>query len=221
MNTQDKLNAEIPPLILNRRDAVAQEDWDKLDEIDRNLADLLWPFLVMLARWFTSKFYSLALDECDLAHDAYVKITTVLDRYDPNRPFVPWTVRICYHLWIDTVRQMRREIESGCVSDQKALEDLDDEGAVEDGIFPTAVAENPETVLLNKEQMETFYEELHDDPELEEVGNAIRDGCEIKPRFLADWLDTEVEDINRRMKRFWRRLRRWLEDHKIDDAEDD
>lgn len=45
-------------------------------------------------------------------------------------------------------------------------------------------------------------------PELEEVVYAILDGCEENPRFLAEWLNIPVSEVNNRIKRLRRRADR-------------
>ena len=51
-----------------------------------------------------------------------------------------------------------------------------------------------------------IYDVTADDPEVEELVTAILDGCESKPRMLAQQLGTDVQDINNRLKRLRRRV---------------
>lgn len=68
---------------------------------------------------------------------------------------------------------------------------------------------NPENVLIEQEYREWIAREVGEllsvsDPALREVVEAVLDGCEPKPRFLADSLGTDVSDINKRLKRLRR-----------------
>jgi DNA-directed RNA polymerase specialized sigma24 family protein len=71
---------------------------------------------------------------------------------------------------------------------------------------------SPEAIVLEKEVAEQVAERadalcqaVTDEPELEAVMNAILNGCEPKPRYLAAELGVSFEDINNRLKRLRRR----------------
>lgn len=75
-----------------------------------------------------------------------------------------------------------------------------------------ARSSDPERIVLEKEateelerKVDTLFQAVDGDPELEEVLNAIISGCEPKPRYLAAELGVPVEDIYNRMKRLRRR----------------
>ncbi len=61
-----------------------------------------------------------------------------------------------------------------------------------------------------KEQMERranmIFNAVSGEPELEEVVEAIINGCEPKPRYLAAEIGVPVEDIYNRRKRIRRRV---------------
>lgn len=74
----------------------------------------------------------------------------------------------------------------------------------------------PEEVILDKESDEERREKalikyaaifyaIEGDEELEEVLDAVINGCELKPRFLARELNVPVENINNRLKRLRRK----------------
>jgi DNA-directed RNA polymerase specialized sigma24 family protein len=74
----------------------------------------------------------------------------------------------------------------------------------------------PEEVLISKESDEerlnrTLYKysalfyAIEGDAELEEVLEAVINGCELKPRFLAQELNVPVENIYNRLKRLRRK----------------
>lgn len=78
---------------------------------------------------------------------------------------------------------------------------------------------NPEQSFSEKEHYEivsqnvaTIFEVADSDPDLLSIVEAIADGCEPKPRFLAEALNVDVEEINNRLRRL-RRLGRKVNIH--------
>lgn len=74
----------------------------------------------------------------------------------------------------------------------------------------------PEEVLINKQSEEEMRDKalykysalfyaVSGDSELEEVLDAVINGCELKPRFLAQALNVPVENIYNRMRRLRRK----------------
>ena len=74
---------------------------------------------------------------------------------------------------------------------------------------------SPENILIEKESQidyskeikrkyDSLFEAANEDSELVDVIDAIIDGCQPKPRYLADKLQTSVPDINNRLKRLRR-----------------
>ena len=62
--------------------------------------------------------------------------------------------------------------------------------------------------LLQAERVNALFQAVSGEQELEEVLEAIMNGCEPKPRYLAAELGVPVEDINNRLKRLRRRVLR-------------
>jgi hypothetical protein len=62
-----------------------------------------------------------------------------------------------------------------------------------------------EKSLLTAERVNALFQAVSDDRELEEVVEAIMNGCEPTPRHLAAELNVSVQDINNRLKRLRRR----------------
>lgn len=71
---------------------------------------------------------------------------------------------------------------------------------------PLEILLGKERRLEAKEQLSALFEEISDDPELEELVEAIWDGCRPEPRFLAEYLSVPVKNINNRNKRLHRRV---------------
>ena len=67
---------------------------------------------------------------------------------------------------------------------------------------------NPEAIVLETEaaaqvaeRVDALFQAVNDEPDLEAVMNAILNGCEPKPRYLAAEIGVSVGDINNRLKR--------------------
>lgn len=90
-------------------------------------------------------------------------------------------------------------------------EEIDTSGSVSSK--PASVAaytQDPATVVLQRteiaEKITAIYEAAEADPELEAIIEAVIDGCEPKPRYLAEELQTTVTDINNRIRKLRRRV---------------
>ncbi len=75
--------------------------------------------------------------------------------------------------------------------------------------------QTPEETLLAaeehtaaKQRVQVLLDDVSDAPELERIILAILDGCEPKPRFLAEELNIPVEEVNNQLKRLRRRIRK-------------
>ncbi|MCZ7570770.1 MAG: hypothetical protein M5U01_19595 [Ardenticatenaceae bacterium] len=83
---------------------------------------------------------------------------------------------------------------------------------IEDVTLDDTYRYNPERVLIEKEEQErvkrradALIQAASEDPELEEVFQAVADGCKPQARYLAKQLGTSPQDIYNRMKRLRRR----------------
>lgn len=65
-----------------------------------------------------------------------------------------------------------------------------------------AIQQNNQTDAENKVQL--LFDIVNDKPELTQIIEAILEGCEPKPRFLAEYLKQPVENINNALKRLRR-----------------
>lgn len=82
---------------------------------------------------------------------------------------------------------------------------------VDDDILHNKHPETPEEALTRKEDekanADVLLEGAAQDPELGAIFEAVMDGCEPEPRYLAKYLNVSVDDIYNRMKRFRRKIR--------------
>ena len=68
-----------------------------------------------LTRYYVRRLPNGAAD--DAVQDALVAIHTKRHTYDPARPFGPWLAAVARHKWIDRLRTMRRQAETGLPED--------------------------------------------------------------------------------------------------------
>ena len=126
-------------------------------------------------------------------------------RWDPAKgPLVPWLK--------DQVKSVIDALANAAV---RRHETQAPEGDSAEEFVESPVASrspSPEAILLEKEAAEqvaeradALFQAVNREPELEAVMNAIINGCEPKPRYLAAELGVSVEDINNRLKRLRRR----------------
>lgn len=117
--------------------------------------------------------------------------------WDPAKgPLVPWLK--------DQVKSVIDALATSAPSRREALAGERDEEEQEEkelAVQPT----HQEQRLLTTERVNTLFQAVSDDRELEEVLEAIMNGCEPTPRQLAAELNVSVQDINNRLKRLRRR----------------
>lgn len=127
-------------------------------------------------------------------------------KWDPDRgPLIPWLKL-----------NLRSEIDALMKSDEHKHEqdEIDVDGEESTATVPSSTIDHlqdPVNILLDKVEEEEIakklaplYEATDEVPELAEIIDAVIDGTELKPRFLAEKLGTTVEDINNRLKRLRR-----------------
>ena len=134
-------------------------------------------------------------------------------KWDPDRgPLMPWLKL-----------NMRSEISALVNSDEHLHEqdenDEDNTPSATSSSDNIDSSHNPVDVVLHqakqeedKKRLAPFFEAAAEFPELAEIVEAVMNGCELKPRYLAEELGTTTADINNRLKRL-RRLA--LRDTKI------
>jgi DNA-directed RNA polymerase specialized sigma24 family protein len=122
-------------------------------------------------------------------------------RWDPAKgPLVPW-LKDQVKSVIDALAKAAVRRHETQAPEGDSLEEFV-EGPVASRLL------NPEDILLKKEaaaqmaeRADALFQAVSGEPELEAVMNAILNGCEPKPRYLAAELGVPVGEINYRLKR--------------------
>ena len=97
----------------------------------------------------------------DLTQDFFIKIFTVLDKYNFEYKFSTWAYRICYNLVIDHIRKHQAQVDSlddDSVSPRDMLES--DNVSREDGFRALARAETRDYVWRVVDQIPLKFREL-------------------------------------------------------------
>lgn len=97
----------------------------------------------------------------DLTQDFFIKIYTVLDKYNFEYKFSTWAYRICYNLVIDHIRKHQAQVDSlddDSVSPRDMLES--DNVSREDGFRALARAETRDYVWRVVDQIPLKFREL-------------------------------------------------------------
>ncbi len=97
----------------------------------------------------------------DLTQDFFIKIYTVLDKYNFEYKFSTWAYRICYNLVIDHIRKHQAQVDSlddDSVSSRDMLES--DNVSREDGFRALARAETRDYVWRVVDQIPLKFREL-------------------------------------------------------------
>lgn len=115
-------------------------------------------------------------DAEDLAQEVFIRIFSVLDRYDPSFPFSSWLYRITSNLCIDFIRrrrdgiisldqpvqsgegEMQRQLPSGTVMPDREVESKEMIAAVEQAIG--ALPEHYRVIVILRHQEQLSYEEI-------------------------------------------------------------
>ena len=161
----------------------------------------------------------------DLVQDVMVKTIEGVRKWDPDRgPLRPWLRAqlrsVMDHLYYSGPHYYEVAILEG--DDDEELSDRVVYHASKVSTLATTGSSSPEEVLLEKEAEEKAKEQIEQrinllfqavsgEPELEEVLEAIMNGCEPKPRHLAAEIGVPVEDVYNRRKRIRRRVSKLME----------
>lgn len=141
----------------------------------------------------------------DVAQEVFRKALDGTRKFDPERgTFMNWLRD-----------QARSELNHLAESVSHRL----DVELSEDELIPDANTANPEAALIAQEDRDehqkivsqtigAVFESVEGKPDLEEVVEAIMSGCTPYPRYLAKELNLAVKDVNNRLKRLRRLLRK-------------
>jgi DNA-directed RNA polymerase specialized sigma24 family protein len=177
------------------------------------LAYTIWR--ARIYRWSGDGNHLLAqgLSAEDIVQRVIEKTLTGQRKWDPNKgELLPW-LRDQVNSELDgLVKSAAHRYEMVLESDDSSGGDVRDKieyRAVEDGILGSVRPPNPENLLIEGEGSDlvsALFQAVDGDLELEEVLNAVMDGCELKPRHLAEMLGVPKQNINNRLKRLRRRV---------------
>lgn len=192
----------------------------------RELSDEDYDELVWFADWRVQYLQKInALPESSSAPDfvqsALLEAIKGKRKYDPARgELVPWLKSQIRSLIWNARDYHRRRPESRYPEsdDPEYVEDKLSFQAVEDGVFGDSIGINPEDIIIAKEEEEEagkvvgeLYQTIQGEPELEGIIDALLNGCEPKPRYLATELGVSVQEVHNRVNKLRRRFLRLKE----------
>ena len=129
----------------------------------------------------------------DLAQDVFLKVFTMLERYDPSYAFSSWLFKITSNLCIDYLR--KRRVETFPM-------DSPMDGA--DGEFTRqyeAPDPTPETLMIRKEQMETLQAAIDELPEHYRMIILLRHQENLSYDEIANSLEIPLGTVKARIHR--------------------
>jgi RNA polymerase sigma factor (sigma-70 family) len=197
-----------------------EQDWDAISREIVNFAQWeAWRY-----KWQDGNRWELAAGKTveDVVQDAIEKTIAGVRRWDPDkgelRPWLKAQVKsIMNHLYHSGPRRYEEAIPEDD-EDEEAVDRMEYR-AIKAGGYGAAGtgSKSPEETLLRretekdyKEQMEQranmLFQAVSGDSELEEMLQAIMDGCEPQARHLAAELGVSVENIYNRNKRLQRHV---------------
>ena len=193
-----------------------EADWDAISK--ELLAFALW--WADRYRWRSGSKDILpdGYELCDIVQHVIEKTINGDRKWDPDKgELIPWLKNQVKSV-IDAMAKSATHRKEFYFSDD------DEDGLTEQEEFAAQQIDpsdnlyrlTPEEVILYKEsdgerrekaliKYSALFYAIEGDEELEEVLEAVIDGCELKPRYLAQELNVPVENINNRLKRLRRK----------------
>ncbi len=161
-----------------------------------------------------TKLASLGLGRApeDIVQDVITKVFAGERTWDPERgELVPTLKRIVEseldHLW----KAKARRVESRSPDDPELQATQESHASEIDPDFrePGAeeVVEEAETWVSASTRVGALFAAVEGEPDLQAVLEAIMEGCEPKPRYLAEHLQVPVQEIYSRMRRLRQRAK--------------
>lgn len=183
--------------------------------------------LVAFAQWWAERYqwrsggtHLLAKGKTleDVVQDIMVKTIAGERKWDPARgPLVPW-LKDQLKSEIDALAKSAAHTHEVAFPEDEKGEPLTDKieyPVFEGDVLGRVAPVDPETVTIAEEEIayakqkaDALFDAVDGERDLEEVVDAILDGCEPKPRYLAETLGVPVQDINNRLRRLRRRATR-------------
>lgn len=171
--------------------------------------------------WLNSDFQLLAGRDFtidDIVQHVILKTITGERKWDPLKgPLFAWLkyqVRSVMDAWIKgetgkyevSFGDDEDDVEAREYAGVPAIEDVKDEAAIqpEEALIDSELQQDAEQ--RNSELVGRIFQAVADDPKLVELMDYVTQTGEFRPRFVATGLGVQVDDINNRKKRFFRRL---------------
>lgn len=193
------------------------------DELDKIFTELLAYAINLIDRYYWRYgVLPAGIDPQDIVQRIVIKTLSGKFNWDPSKidlyPFMKGRI------WSETTKLfIRKEYkhELHASEGEDIHEVIDRELSLEEtverdfycdpAIWLDAIENEKERAKVIQEYIEDLLEACQGKPELEEIVYAILDGCEEKPRFLAEWLKVSVDEVNNRLKRLRSRADRIIE----------
>lgn len=171
-----------------------------------------------LYRWHSGGVHLLArgMELQDVVQDVIDKTLRGQRKWNPDRgPLVPWLkdqikseidalAKSAAHRREETLEPDWHLAEEGNGAEEQTARQASASYA-EGSMDPEAILVEAEGTISADKTVAALFQALRGDQELEDVVQAVLDGCEPKPRYLAERLGLSVEEINNRVRRLRRR----------------
>lgn len=188
-----------------------EQDWDRLGR--ELVAHTLWR--CRIRAWQEgAKDIPLGLGKTaqDIVGDVVKKLFAGERTWDPERGELMPTLK--RHVQSELDHLWKREAFNRERADPDDLGQQEQQEAAAPGADPLASSPpDPQQILERKEDLasasarvEALFVAVADEPELAQVLEAIMDGCDPRPRFLAEHLKVPVTDIYNRLRRLSRKV---------------
>lgn len=221
-----------------------EDGWSLVPGVQRELWNADWAqigkellafavYRAKLYRWRSGGLHLLArgMELQDVVQDVIVKTLRGQRKWEPHTgPLVPW-LKDQVKSEIDALaKSAAHRREESLEPDWQVVEEgtgPEEQPALQAGRSSADPSVDAEAVLIEAEdtlsagkKVGALFDAIDGDQELEEVVQAVLDGCEPKPRYLAEHLGLSVEEINNRVKRLRRRAFGIAKDPKHGQAEE-
>jgi hypothetical protein len=187
------------------------QDWNRLGR--ELVAHTLWR--CRLRAWREgAKDIPLGLGKTaqDIVGDVIKKVFAGERTWDPERgELLPTLKRHIQseldHLWErEAFKRERAEPEEAAQQEQQEADAPEADPLAFAPPDPQQIHERREDLASASARVEALFAAVADEPELVQVLEAIMDGCDRRPRFLADHLKVPATDIHNRLRRLRRKI---------------
>lgn len=172
-------------------------------------------YRAQLYRWRSGDAQILALGRTpeDIVQEVIEKTISGERHWDPSLgPLVPWLKDQIKSILDALCKSAANRYEQMTLAEHPEpfteepgdLQPATDPNTIEASI--PGMREQVEKRFELDEQIDQVFDVVSTQPELEEIVVAILDGCEAKPRYLAEKIGVPVSEINNRLKRLRRQV---------------